>query len=181
MRFVDYCIFHFSLQMAFHLIHCFSSAWFLLSLLVVVVVSINRSCFVSVLFSNGFTLFFDSSWFVFIISLLLDIWSNNEFTSWSFPFNSLWRERIWLSKWPINLSEWFSGVFTKLDCNRSILMIVTSFKKDFFRDSNSSVKTDSNFLKNFLPWNDFLYGFVCSFYLIQLGEIDILGFRQYLV
>ena len=70
---------------------------FVLSLLVVVVVSTNWSCFVNVLFSNGFTLFFDNFLFVFVISLHLDIWSNNEFTSWSFSFNSLWRMRIWLA------------------------------------------------------------------------------------
>ena len=89
-----------------------------------------------------------------IISLHLDIWSNNEFTSWSFSFNSLWRKRIWLSKWPINLSEWFSGVFAILDCNSSFLKIITSFKKYFSRDSNSSVITDLKFLKQFstLTW-----------------------------
>ena len=93
--------------------------------------------------------FFYNSWFVFLISLHLDIWSNNEFTSWSFSFNSLWRKRIWLSKWPISLSEWFSGVFAILDCNSSFLKIITSFQKNFFRDSNSSVITDFKFLKQF--------------------------------
>ena len=60
--------------------------------------------------------------------------------------------------------------------------MMTSFKKDFFRDSNSSVITDFKFFKQFsMLKDDFLYGFGGSFYLIQLGEIDILGFRQYLV
>ena len=101
-----------------------------------------------------------------IISLHLDIWSNNEFTSWSFSFNSLWRKRIWLSKWPINLSEWFSGVFAILDCNSSFLKIITSFKKDFFRDSNSSVITDFKFLKQFstLKW---FSNWFCRFLLID--------------
>ena len=89
-----------------------------------------------------------------VISLHLDIWSNNEFTSWSFSFNSLLRKRIWLSKWPISLTEWFSGVFAVLDCNSSFLKIMTSFNKYFFRDSNSSVITDYKFLKQFstLKW-----------------------------
>ena len=126
MCFVGNYIFHFSLQMVFHLIQFLND--FLLSLLVAAVVSINRSCFINVLFSNGFTLFFDNSWFVFIKLLHLEIWSNNEFTSWSFSFNSLWRKRIWLCKWLINLSEWFSGVFAILDRNSSLLMIITSFK-----------------------------------------------------
>ena len=126
MCFVGNYIFHFSLQMVFYLIHFLND--FLLSLLVATVVSINRSCFINVLFSNGFTLFFDNSWFVFIKLLHLEIWSNNEFTSWSFSFNSLWRKRIWLCKWLINLSEWFSGVFAILDRNSSLLMIITSFK-----------------------------------------------------
>ena len=124
--------------------------YFLLSLLVVVVVSINRSSSINVLFSNGFTLFFENFWFVIVISLHLDIWSDNEFTSWSFSFNSLWRKRIWLFKWPISLSEWFSDVFAILDCNSSFLKIITSYKKDFFRDSNSSVITDFKFWNNFL-------------------------------
>ena len=131
MCFVDYYIFHFSLQMVFHLIHFlffFFLPDFLLSLLAVVVVSINWSWFVDESFSNGFTLFFDDdSWFAFMISLHLDSWSSNEFTSWFFSFNSLWRKRIWLSKWPINLSEWFSGVFAILDCNSSLLRLLDLF------------------------------------------------------
>ena len=129
MCFVGNYIFHFSLQMVFYLIHFLND--FLLSLLVATVVSINRSCFINVLFSNGFTLFFDNSWFLFIISLHLDICSDYEFTSWPFSLNSLWKKRIWFSKWLINHSEWLSSVFVILDCNSLFLNIITSFKKDF--------------------------------------------------
>ena len=149
---------------------------FLLFLSVVVVVSISRSCSINVLLSNGFTLFIDHSWLVIIISLHLDIWSNNELMSWSFSFNSLWRKRIWLYKWPISLSEWFSGVFAILDCNSSFLKIITSFKKYFFRDSNSAVITDLNFLKQFSTLTWLFNRFCWCFYLIQLGEIDIVSF-----
>ena len=61
---------------------------FVLFLFVVVVVSINQSCFINAFFAKGL-LFFDNSWFVFVISLLLDNCSNNEFASWSFSFNCL--------------------------------------------------------------------------------------------
>ena len=71
-----------------------------------------------------------------------------------------------ISKWPISLSEWFSGVFAILDCNSSFLKIITSFKKDFFRDSNSSVITDFKFLKQFstLKW---FSNWFCRFLLID--------------
>ena len=128
--FVYYYIFHFSLQTVFHLIHFFF-AWFF-TFFFRCCSCFYRSILFYVLFSNGFTLFFDSSWFVFIIPLHFDIWSNNEFTSWYFSFKSLCRKRIWLSKWPINLSEWFSVVFAILDCNRSFLKIITFFNEDFF-------------------------------------------------
>ena len=133
MCFVDYYIFHFSLQLVFHLIHFLLV--FLLSLLAVLFVSINWSGFVDYSFLNGFTLFFDDDpWFTFMMSHL-DSWSSDDFTRQFYLFNSFWRKRIWFCKWHINLSEWFSGAFAILVCNSSFLKIITSYEKYFFRES----------------------------------------------
>ena len=106
-----------------------------------------------------------------MISLHLDIWSSNEFTSWFFSFNYLWRKRIWLSKWLINLCEWFSSVFAILICNSSFLKLITFCKKDFFRDLNSSVIRDFKFLKQFATFKLFSIWF-CWFFLLNLVGRD---------